>query len=253
MARASLLLFALVVCTLPVASQDRPNILLLMAEDLSPRIGAFGDPVAVTPNLDKLALEGVRYSNTYTASGVCATNRAATIMGMYQESFGAQHMRSYSSAPADYKPVPPVGAKAFPELLRAAGYYTFTTAKLDYQFSGPMPHMGPSTIWDRENFSGDWESPAHQPFFGYMNFASTHESGIFERGVWPSGVAHLVAQFSHIRAHWDTEDQVFPADVEVPPYYPDTLPIRTDIARQYNNIITMDRNVGKVLQGKSVV
>ena len=67
------------------ADNDRPNILLLMAEDLSPRIGAFGDPVAVSPNIDQLAAQGVRYTNAFTASGVCATNRAATITGMAQQ------------------------------------------------------------------------------------------------------------------------------------------------------------------------
>lgn len=229
---------------------QRPNILLLMAEDLSPRIGAFGDPVAVTPNLDALAAQGVRYTNVFTASGVCATNRAATITGMAQESMGGQHMRAYSNAPAPYRATPPAQVKAFPELLRAAGYYTFTTVKLDYQFSGPLPGWGPNpfTIWDRAERSSQWQTPPLEPFFGYMNFGSTHESGVFPRWVWPRSIAHLMAQVSHIMAHWDTEDQVFPEDVEVPPYYPDTLPIRTDIARQYNNIITMDRNVGEVLQ-----
>jgi len=241
-------LACLLVASGATAQNDRPNILLLMAEDLSPRIGAFGDPVAITPNLDQLAAEGVRYTNVYTASGVCATNRAATIVGMAQESFGAQHMRSYSQGPADYMPVPPPGVKAFPELLRGAGYYTFTTVKLDYQFSGVMPGQGPFTIWDRETWAGDWQTPEAQPFFGYMNFQATHESGIFERWTWPQNMGHLLAQVIHIRAHRHTRDQVFPEHVQVPPYYPDTLPLRTDIARQYNNIITMDRNVGQVLR-----
>ncbi|WP_279244088.1 sulfatase [Candidatus Litorirhabdus singularis] len=232
------------------AEVARPNILLLMAEDLSPRIGAYGDPVAITPNLDQLALQGVRYTNAYTASGVCATNRAATITGMAQESMGGQHMRAYTRGPAPYRATPPPQVKAFPELLRAAGYYTFTSVKLDYQFSGPLPGWGPNpfTIWDRAERSSKWQLPPEQPFFGYMNFGSTHESGVFPRWVWPRSMAHLMAQISHIMAHWDTEDQVFPEDVEVPPYYPDTLPMRTDIARYYNNIITMDSNVGEVLQ-----
>ena len=60
----------------------RPNILLLMAEDMSPRVGAFGDSVARTPNLDRLAAEGVRYPNVFTTAGVCAPSRAALILGM---------------------------------------------------------------------------------------------------------------------------------------------------------------------------
>ncbi|MFT6435358.1 MAG: hypothetical protein ACJAVI_003413 [Candidatus Azotimanducaceae bacterium] len=61
-------------------AQDRPNILLLMAEDLSPRIGAFDDTLAIPPNIDQLANEGVRYTKVFTAAGVCAPSRAALIM-----------------------------------------------------------------------------------------------------------------------------------------------------------------------------
>ena len=158
-------------------------------------------------------------------------------------------MRSYSDAPADYRATPPPQVKAFPELLRANDYYTFTTVKLDYQFSGLIPGWGgPFTIWDRESLSPAWEAPQRTPFFGYLNFPSTHESGIFERWTWPRSFAYLFAQVSHILAHWNTEDLIAPEGVIVPPYYPDTYPVRTDIARQYNNIITMDRNVGEVLR-----
>ena len=64
----------------PIANTQtplRPNILLLMAEDMSARVGAFGDSVAVTPNLDALAAQGVRYTNTFATAGVCAPSRAA--------------------------------------------------------------------------------------------------------------------------------------------------------------------------------
>ena len=90
--RLSIMVFSLI--PLFAQAQDRPNILLLMAEDLSPRIGAFGDAVAITPNIDQLANDGVRYTNVFTTAGVCAPSRAAIIMGMHQQSFGAQHMLS---------------------------------------------------------------------------------------------------------------------------------------------------------------
>ena len=85
--RLSIMVFSLI--PLFAQAQDRPNILLLMAEDLSPRIGAFGDAVAITPNIDQLANDGVRYTNVFTTAGVCAPSRAAIIMGMHQQSFGA--------------------------------------------------------------------------------------------------------------------------------------------------------------------
>ena len=93
-------LLCLLLGPLAVLAEERPNILLLMAEDMSPRVGAFGDSVAVTPNIDQLAAEGVTYTNVFTTAGVCAPSRAAIIMGLQQQSFGAQHMRSNTGGPA---------------------------------------------------------------------------------------------------------------------------------------------------------
>ena len=233
------------------ADQAQPNILLLMAEDMSARVGAFGDPVAVTPNLDQLAAEGVRYPNTFTAAGVCAPSRAAHITGMHQISFGGQHMRSSSGPLGSYKAVPPPAVKAYPELLRAAGYYTWTDFKLDYQFSGARAGTGPFSIWDDEGGDGHWRNrDPGQPFYGLVNFAVTHESGIFRPlGNWPHSVTHLVMQVmrSVTLPAVEDDDPVSPGQVKVPPYYADTATVRTDMARHYNNIAAMDQQVGEIL------
>lgn len=230
----------------------RPNILVLMAEDMSARVGAFGDSVAVTPNIDALAQEGVRYPNTFTAAGVCAPSRAAHIMGMHQISFGGQHMRTSGGPLGSYKAVPPPEVKAYPELLRAAGYYTWTDTKLDYQFSSPMPGSGPFTIWDRERADDDdWRNRRPgQPFFGLVNFNITHESGVFTPlGYWPNSFTHLLMQgMRAITLPTVPEDEpVKPSQVLVPPYYPDTETVRADMARHYNNIAVMDQQVGDLL------
>ncbi len=239
------------------AADDRPNILLLMAEDLSPRIGAFGDAVALTPNIDALAKQGTRYTRTFTTAGVCAPSRAAHITGMHQISWGGQHMRAGRNAL--YRAVPPPEVKAYPELLRAAGYYTFNTSKLDYQFSNTLPANtpllgrfiggGPFTIWDNDGATdtGWRQRAAGQPFFGMINMGETHESGIFPPlGNLPHSLTHFLMQLT--RAGNDaTGLPVTPEQVVVPPYYPDTPTVRADIARHYNNIYQMDRRVGRVL------
>jgi len=242
---------SLVICASIAKAIDRPNILLLLAEDMSPRVGAFGDPVAVTPHLDALAAEGVRYDNVFTTAGVCAPSRAALITGIHQNSLGAGHMRSHGFDQAEYKAVPPPSVKAFPELLRATGYYTYVSSKLDYQFSGTRVGQGPFTIWDEEAFSPSsvsWRNrPAGSPFFGMYAYMETHESGLFPRWSWPQSIVHLVMGAFQTFLHWDGEDVVEPGDVTVPPYYPDTADVRKDIAQHYNNIYTMDLRVGELL------
>jgi N-sulfoglucosamine sulfohydrolase len=237
---------------LGAALPQRPNILLLMSEDMSARVGAFGDPVAVTPTLDALAREGVRYPNTFTTAGVCAPSRAAHILGMNQATTGTQHMRSSTRPAGGYFSVPPEGVKAYPELLRAAGYYTYTDQKLDYQFSSVFPNSGPATIWDNEGEARPtWRGRKNgQPFFGFRNFMVTHESGVFRPlGSMPEGVSHFVMQLMRWwRLDESPPEVVSPIAVKLPPYYPDTPVVRADLARHYNNIAYMDGEVAEIMR-----
>lgn len=208
--------------------QERPNILWISVEDLSPRIGAYGDPVARTPNIDRLAREGVRFTRAFTTAGVCAPSRSAIITGMYQNGIGTHHMRTSHEAPGlptPYEAVPPPFVKAFPEYLRAAGYFTTNNSKTDYQFGNPF------TIWDESSPQAHWRSPGRedgQPFFAVFNLTATHEG----------------------RSWVGPEDTVVtdPAAVEVPPYYPDSPVVRRQIARHYDNIALVDARVGEILE-----
>ena len=157
-----------------------PNILLLVAEDLGPRIGSFGDNQARTPNLDALAQQSTRFTKVFTTAGVCAPSRAALITGQHQISFGAQHMRTSTSPLGAYLAQPEKNLRALPELLRQLGYYTYTDNKLDYQFSGIRAGSGPFSLWDAQGRRAeDWrQRKPGQPFFGLINFMHTHESGV---------------------------------------------------------------------------
>ena len=232
---------------------SQPNLLVLMAEDLSGRVGAFGDPVARTPNLDRLAEKGVRFPNTFTAAGVCAPSRAAFITGVHQISLGAMHMRTSTSPVATYMAVPDPEVRAFPELLRRVGYYTFTDRKLDYQFSGVFAGTGPETIWDAEGTAVTLEtairSAAEQkrPFFGLINFLTTHESATFLPDHTQSDAGRAVAARA-AAARAALAGRTDPASVTVPPYYPDEPAVRGHIADHYDNVQVMDAQVGGLLR-----
>ena len=211
---------------------SRPNIVWISNEDMSPRLGAYGDRLARTPVLDRLARESIRFTHAFTTAPVCAPSRAAIITGMYQNAIGAQHMRTTEDTvpelPGPYLAVPPFYVKAFPEYLRAAGYFTSNRSKTDYQFGVPF------TIWDDLGQAAHWRNRPDpgQPFFSVFNLEITHESRIFPTSPARKGKP-LVTD---------------PKEVPVPPYYPDTPLVREELARVYDNIADMDTQVGEILK-----
>lgn len=227
-------------CNKPVENKEKtahpPNILWITNEDMSPRLGAYGDSIVKTPNLDAFFKESLQFNNAFSVSGVCAPSRASLITGMYPTAFGAQHMRTTRRTSAldqiddpellsipTYEAVPPEGAVTFPELLRRAGYYTTNNSKTDYQFKTPI------TAWDENGKKAHWRNrpDKNQPFFSVFNIMMTHESM-----VWKNADLPLL---------------VNPDDIAVPPYYPDNDIVRRDMAIHYSNIMRMDSIVGDIL------
>ncbi len=207
------------------ATAARPNVLWISVEDISPDLGCYGDKHAVTPTIDRLAAEGVRFTRCFTHAGVCAPSRSGLITGCYPPSIGTHHMRC--------KGVPPDDVKCFPEYLRQAGYYCTNNVKTDYQFDVP------ATAWDENSNKADWRGrDKGQPFFSVINFLTTHESQIRD----PSpATKKLVEKLSPEQRH-------DPAKMIVPPFYPDTPIVRRDIANYYDNITAVDGQVAAVLQ-----
>jgi len=214
--------------SLDLAAQ--PNILWLVAEDMSPYLASYGDPTVETPNLDRLAREGVRYTNVYSVSGVCAPSRFALATGTYPTSGGAQHMRTDSGVERmasigliGYEAVPAPGVRMMSEVLRRHGYYTTNRAKQDYQFAAPV------TAWDESSGRAHWRNrPAGAPFFSVFNFNVTHESRVWAKADDPLRLDPA-------------------ADVPIPPYLPDTEAVRRDVLRVYSNVVELDEQIGLVL------
>lgn len=212
-----------------MTTTTRLNILWISFEDTNPRYGCYGDTVARTPNLDRLAAQGCRWTQCFSTSGVCAPARSAIITGMYATSIGTHHMRTTwtnpltPELPTPYSAVIPPHVKCFTEYLRQAGYYCSNNAKTDYQFEPPH------TAWDDLGDKAHWRNrpdPA-QPFFAVFNPTRTHESGM-----WPENCPELAFD---------------PAEVTLPPYFPDTPKVREALARMYTNIEHSDHYLGELL------
>lgn len=219
------ILSILCLATSAANAAKQPNILWLSCEDISPHIGCFGDPLAITPNIDQLAGEGVRYMNAYTAAGVCAPCRSGIITGMYQTTLGTHHMRCTATLPDGIRP--------FPVYLREAGYYCTNNSKQDYQFRTP------SGTWDESSGKAHWRNrkDKSQPFFAVFNFTGCHESGIAGASKYKSVTKVL-----------EPEQRQDAAELELPPYYPDTPVVREDWKRNYELITAMDHWAGKLIE-----
>jgi arylsulfatase A-like enzyme len=187
--------------------RELPNILWFITEDNNPYIGAYGDPVADTPTMDRLAQDGVRYETVYSAAPVCAPSRFALLTGKYAESCGpAHHMRAIAKMPSSIR--------GFPEFLRAAGYYCTNNAKTDYN-----AQIDIAATWDESSGQAHWRNrPAGVPFFAQFTTLGNHESQLFG----------------------DTPLTTRPEDVRIPAYLPDTATTREDRARSYTNMTRVD-------------
>jgi arylsulfatase A-like enzyme len=190
-----------------------PNILWITAEDIGPYIGCYGDPNAFTPNLDRLASEGIIYQNAFANAPVCAPARSTLITGMYPPGLGTQHMRSTNEVP-DF-------VRLYPGYLRDAGYYCTNNSKKDYNL------IEKTEEWNESSNTAHYKNrESGQPFFAIFNFTVCHESCI----------------------HHTRENLVHdPAVMNLPPYHPDLPEIRHDWAQFYDMITKMDTLAGNVL------
>lgn len=192
----------------------RPNILWITIEDWSPDLSCYGTKGIHTPNVDKLASEGIRYKTAFTTSPVCSTSRSAMMTGYHQNLIGAHQHRTNEKKPL------PEGIKPIPKLMEEAGYFTtLMSYKTDVNFL-------PDTKEELFMNTNDWtDREPGQPFFARITFQDTHRK-------W----------------NRDPERPIAIEDVELPPYYADTPFVRRDWANGLEQMQLVDREVGDLLK-----
>ena len=202
--------------------QDRPNILWFVSEDNHASfIGAYGNDLARTPTIDRLAADGVRYRNFHTTSPVCAPTKLSLLTGMYEASLApGNNMRARWGANEQVGQHVPDGVRGYFAHLRDAGYWTTQTGNMN-DYNTAIAEDG------IDSTDGDWRNrPAGTPFLAVLGSSSTHET----------------QSFAPIQGATD------PATVRVPAYHPDTEIIRRDRARYMDAVATMDGEVADLLQ-----
>jgi uncharacterized sulfatase len=206
------------------AAERRPNIVWIIGEDMGPEQGCYGDTNAITPNMDRLAREGARYTHAFTHAPVCAPSRSGLITGQYPTTIGTHHMRSQLLNP------PPM----FTEYLRKAGYTICWPTKAgfgktDFNFEVPK---------DAFDVRADWtQKKPKEPFFGYFNITWSHESKIRADE----------KTFAKLTEKLKPNERHDPKNMQVPPYHPDAPEVRRDLANYYDLVTAVDKKMGEVL------
>ena len=210
----------------------RPNILWIIAEDMGPELGAYGYGGIETPHLDRLAAEGMLFTHAFTTAPVCSTSRSAFMTGMYQTSIGAHNHRSHRD---DGYQLPP-GVRVLTDWLRPAGYFTANVVHLtedpDESFFRGTGKTDWNFTYEGPRFDSDrWADLApREPFYAQVNFSETHRGPAWDE------------------SHLHIEHPADPAQVQLPPYYPDHPEVRADWAQYLNTVMALDRKVGRVLR-----
>jgi len=213
-------------------TQDQPNIIWLMAEDIGPDIECYGMAAVKTPHLNQLAKEGIKFENCFVTNPICSPSRSAMMVGTHQVKINAHHHRSNRDVPLheDFQP--------FTYHLRKAGYTTILGhhdvmrkgRKTDVNFKSEQ--IGE---WDGKTKFGlfdkyDHFEKADQPFFAQIQLVATH------RGDW----------WDEVRAK--SKHPVDPDKVVLPPYMADHPTVRLDWAKYLDQMEFIDAEVGMIMQ-----
>ena len=173
---------------------NKPNIIWMIAEDLSPDLGCYGNKIVKTPHINKLAQQGIMFQNAHATGSVCSPSRSAFVTGMYQTSFGANFHRTMKRNLHKL----PKGTQTLFDFFHEAGYFVDYNGKKDLNFK-----LKSKGLKNRK-----WKTrKADQPVF--LVFQSYH---------------------THRPFHNDTVNPVDPTTVSIPPYYPDHPLTRRDWA-----------------------
>ncbi len=212
--------------------QDRPNILWITIEDTSPQfIGCYGNKDASTPIIDRLAKEGVRFTNAFSTGTVCSPSRSTIITGVRTFEMGTGNHRSNSAIP-DF-------IRGFPYYMKQEGYYVTNNSKTDYNV-GNVKQFTKDAWNESSDKTGWWDRKPGQPFFAVFNFNEPHQSRTMSMSYdW---------YVKNVLNHLSEEDRISDDAFEMPPFYNDTPEMHKQFARVYNSIKLTDNRIGELLQ-----
>jgi len=175
-----LLFLACVFASAAHAATKHPNVLLITADDLGPQLSCYGDPIAKTPNIDRLAARSVQFRTAYVAQASCSPSRSAIFTGLYPHGNGQYGL---ANANVGFQVHERLFDELLPNVLKRAGYRTGIIGKLhvnpEKQFQFDVRHnqgFGTREVRKQVGFAKDFIAAARddEPWFLMFNVFDPH-------------------------------------------------------------------------------
>ncbi len=238
----SLVALCLAVLATPVSAASPRNVIVIVADDLGKQLGCYGDKIAKTPNMDRLASQGVRFNRAYCTTASCSASRSVLMSGLhnhatghYGHAHGEGHFSTYESV------------RSLPVMLNESGYRTCLIGKYHlapeytYKFETQRQEGtqgARNTVRMAQNAKAWIAENDARPFFLYFCPTDPHRAGADSFANHPDqpdfypGIKPAVYR---------------PEEVTVPSWLSDRPEVRQELAEYYQSIARMDVGIGTLL------
>lgn len=229
------------------------NIIFIITDDQSPTLGCYGDKVAVTPAIDKIAADGTVFLNAFATTASCAASRSVVMSGLHNHKNG---MYGHSHHFHKFNSYHDVVALSLPRAMSNNGYRTYQIGKY---------HVSPEEVYHYDHYikGASSRSPVEmankveslikeksdKPFFLYFATSDPHRGGGKDE---TSPLKHKPDLFGNKKnkGAYPGVEEVFydPAKVPVPEFLPDTPESRSELAQYYQSISRVDQGVARLVE-----
>lgn len=249
------LLVALLLVFARVGQSDAAerNVIFFITDDESPTLGCYGDTAARTPAIDALAADGLVFRNAFATTASCSASRSVVMSGLHNHrngQFGHQHHYHKFASFQD------VVSLALPRVMQRAGYRTGQIGKY---------HVAPETVYHYETYlkansrnavemadkSKEFLTSKEddRPFFLYFATSDPHRGGGVDKTSDQELKPNLFGNKPNRGAYPGVKEVFFdPADVTIPPFLPDTVETREELAQYYQSCSRIDAGVARLVK-----
>ncbi len=229
------------------------NIIFIITDDESPTLGCYGDPIAVSPHVDRLAADGTRFTRAYATTASCSASRSVVMSGLHNHHNGQYgHTHDFHK----FESFRNVVSLALPRVLAHAGYRTAQIGKYHvapeevFRFETYLqgnPRNAVAMAEASRNFIADRED--ERPFFLYFATSDPHRGGGTDQNYSGDLKPDLFGNLPERGIRPGVEEVFFgPDEVVVPPFLPDTPECRSELAQYYQSCARIDQGVGRLIE-----